>query len=108
MVPAKRRPWRAELRVTAGEERVIRAAARAAGMPVATYLKVVALGGMPRATTKDLDSLDGLIALREGQQRLLDQLADERGPGLERLRAQIAYQVERMGALLEAAARMTL
>jgi len=74
MAAPKRRPWRIELRVSSAEERTIRAAARATGLSFAEFLRSVALGSKPRATHADLDKIDALIALREGQRLLLDQL----------------------------------
>jgi len=74
MAAPKRRPWRVELRVSSAEERTIREAARATGLSVAEFLRSVALGDKPRATHAHLDKLDALIALREGQRSLLEQL----------------------------------
>lgn len=104
----ERHPWRVELRVTDSEERTIRTAARTAGKPVGGFLRIVALGGGPRVLPADLDRLDRLIDMREGLRSLLDRLAGQRDPGLGRLRGQVEYQIERMGAVLEAVAKEVL
>lgn len=105
---ADRHPWRVELRVTGAEERTIRTAARATGKPVGVFLRLVALGAGPKARPGDLDRLDRLIDLREGLRGLLERLAAQKDPTLGRLRAQVEYQIERTGAVLEAVAKEVL